>query len=396
MTAKWKFGRLFVSACSQIVMLCSESYMTFCNGGGIPVVKQDTVIDAASVLSDRHIQISDGLDGPTTVRVVAGGTIRSFDVGDNSELIIDGGEATQMPSAVTGNARVTMRSGRMGCFQFVQCQVAEFDYDIQAYGNSVLSFYGGTFEGNIRIHDSVIVHFFGSNLALRRQFGLVTIDGTLLDGGPVRTYFNLLPDMDIESHVILHNVPEPLVTASAVGLTLMIQIHRIRRKSTDNLILERILIRRGRLAHPGNLGWANFSLSGHFVAVVPEPSAACYVMGSLMGLAAIRRRPSESVARWAAYFLCLNGSDEASTETNWRNSMISYRHDSIVQCAQRRKQDVRGLSWHAKPRPSSRLSLRLPKLPSRKKKQACHPQFDIYLSFLPTVVVCCAFALNLG
>jgi hypothetical protein len=178
------------------------------------VLDHDTTIDAGSSFAGAHIQVIDGIGGPTHVHITNGGAVAGFDGHGNSEINLNGGSITFL-SSLQDNAKFTMYSGQVGCTEAV-CLVSDYDALFVAGDSSQLYLYGGSI-GGIRLDDSAVAHFFGEDLKLNvfdQQFAFV--EGTYLNGDPVSVGFHFRPD--IAEHIILNNVPEPSLATGLVAL----------------------------------------------------------------------------------------------------------------------------------------------------------------------------------
>jgi len=70
-------------------------------------ITSDAIIDAASAFNKNRITVQEGVDGPTTVRLIEGARIGGFELEDSSHLILDGGEVTFL-SRLSGSSTLTV------------------------------------------------------------------------------------------------------------------------------------------------------------------------------------------------------------------------------------------------------------------------------------------------
>jgi hypothetical protein len=200
--------------------VCVLSACLLCSAGSIVeaatvVINEDTTIDAASTMSGSHVQVVDGPDGQTNVSIVNGGSVAGFDGREHSEIILDGGIVTYL-SSLEGSATFVMKSGQIGCSEQV-CQLIRYDALLRADDFSTLHFFGGNIGGILRLNDSSVAHFYGRNLLLTVfNQSFASVEGVYGNGDPLQATFRFRPDID--THVILHNVPEPVAAPALVGL----------------------------------------------------------------------------------------------------------------------------------------------------------------------------------
>ncbi len=192
-------------------MFCSSS--TVIQAAAV-VIDHDTTIDAVSPISGSSIQVIDGPDGPTSVGIVSGGTVAGFDGQENSTITLDGGAITFL-SSLQDNATFIMRSGQFACTELV-CSVIDYSTFFRAYDSSTLHFFGGMLDG-IELNDSSVAHVYGKDLSLVIFDQIAAyVEGTYINGDPVNVSFKFRPDID--THVILHNIPEPSEALAIIAL----------------------------------------------------------------------------------------------------------------------------------------------------------------------------------
>jgi len=173
---------------------CAESIMT------------DVTIDGTNPFNGSEITVSDGSEGPTTVRIVQGGGVAGFDLRESSHLILDGGDVTFL-SSLTDNSMFTIFSGSLSCSEPI-CQLIDYNTLINASGNSAIVLKGGFSGGEFGLSDNSTLTVFGTNLTMfdpdsNNEF---TVQGTLLDGSELLTRVSTA---QAAGQIILIEVPEP-------------------------------------------------------------------------------------------------------------------------------------------------------------------------------------------
>jgi hypothetical protein len=194
----------------------------------IVIINQDTTIDAGSPISGSGIEVIDGPGGAVSVDILSGGVVQGFHGRQDSQIILDGGNVTYL-SSLSDRATFVQRSGRLGCDIFA-CQVSDYDAELIASDSSTLHFYGGEFNGIVRLQDMSAAHFYGENLELKVfDPSFAFVEGSYMDGTLVGVAFHFRPD--IESQIVLHNVPEPGAIAGFTMLAFSIASFRYRRRN---------------------------------------------------------------------------------------------------------------------------------------------------------------------
>ena len=190
-----------------------------------PIV-EDTTIDAGSSFNSQGISIADGVDGPTTVELVEGGSVKGFEVTENSKLIIDGGTSTYL-SGVSDNAQLIFRSGTLGCSDFELCGVIDPVAVLFASGTSQLHFFAGEIDGPLQLRDMSAAHFYGRELQTNDFGGFELVTGEYSNGEDISVFVH--PFADSEPQILLHEIPEPAsVIISTLGMLLAIVFFRRR------------------------------------------------------------------------------------------------------------------------------------------------------------------------
>lgn len=182
----------------------------------VVTIDEDTTIVAGSPISGSGIEVINGSGGTTIVDILSGGIVQGFHGRQDSQIILNGGSVTFL-SSLSDNATFVLRDGRVGCDMFV-CQVSDYDALFTASNSSTLRFYGGVIDGIVRLKEVSTAHFYGQDLELilfNQSFAAV--EGTYLDGTRVQVAFHFRPD--IESRIVLHNVPEPGPIVGIVSLS---------------------------------------------------------------------------------------------------------------------------------------------------------------------------------
>lgn len=167
-------------------------------------VTQDTIIDGANSYPNDSVAISNGSSGPTSAKMVSGGTVRGFIVSGNSAFEITGGASTFL-SGTKDSATLVMRGGEIGCTAMT-CQVIDYDALLHISDNSSLQFFGGAINGVISLDDQSTAHFFGSGLSLTNPYGDILVQGTF---NGVNQFFAFNNTPTTAARIFLHEVPEP-------------------------------------------------------------------------------------------------------------------------------------------------------------------------------------------
>ena len=167
-------------------------------------IDADTVIGPGSPFNGELIIVEDGSDGPTTVRIVEGGSVEGFSVLGSSQVILDGGESTSA-IGLGDDAKLTVLDGSINCSS-TECRSLDLGGLIQAQDNASLTFLGGYFEPNfIRLNDLSTLTVAGENLLLTPFSGSYFISGQYFDGTLVNLAVN--SNSDATSRIFL--IPEP-------------------------------------------------------------------------------------------------------------------------------------------------------------------------------------------
>ena len=190
-----------------------------------PIV-EDTTIDAGSSFNSQGISIADGVDGPTTVELVEGGSVKGFEVTENSKLIIDGGTSTYL-SGVSDNAQLIFRSGTLGCSDFELCGVIDPVAVLFASGTSQLHFFAGEIDGPLQLRDMSAAHFYGRELEITESGGGQRVTGQYLNGDDISLFVNRF--LNSGPQIFLHEIPEPgTFSISSLWMLLSILFFRTR------------------------------------------------------------------------------------------------------------------------------------------------------------------------
>jgi hypothetical protein len=172
----------------------------------VVTIDEDTTIDASNPISGSGIEVINGSSGATIVDILSGGIVQGFHGRQGSQIILNGGNVSFL-SSLSDNSTFVLRDGQFGC-DIPVCQVSDYDAELTASDSSTLRFFGGVFDGIVRLNDMSFAHFYGHNLELIVfDQSFAAVEGTYLDGTPVQVAFHFRPD--INSHIVLHNVPEP-------------------------------------------------------------------------------------------------------------------------------------------------------------------------------------------
>jgi hypothetical protein len=187
-----------ISAAAIPALLVALAAAATAHASVVPIT-QDTTIDSANSYPDDHVEIS----GSTSVKMIAGGTVRGFSVLGSSVFEITGGESTIL-SGTSDSATLVMRGGKIGCTAAV-CQVIDYPALVTMTDASSLQFFGGTIEGVISLEDQSTAHFYGTGLSLSSATGGIVVQGTF--GGAAEFFaFNNTPTT--AARIFLHEVPE--------------------------------------------------------------------------------------------------------------------------------------------------------------------------------------------
>lgn len=114
-------------------------------------ITENMNIGSGSYFNGEIIDVENGVNGPTTVEIVAGGSVKGFDLFGSSEIILDGGAITFL-SRLDDSSKFIFRGGTFGCLDST-CQVIDYDALLTAQDSSELHFFGGSFDDVIRLRD---------------------------------------------------------------------------------------------------------------------------------------------------------------------------------------------------------------------------------------------------
>jgi hypothetical protein len=170
------------------------------------VITQDITIDSPTDFSIPPV-ISDGLDGPTTVGIVQGGSLRGFHAIENSKITLNGGSVTFL-STIDDQSQLLMLGGSLRCTE-PACEAISSAGILRARDASEFHFFAGSLLGEtISMEGMSRLHVYGRSLNVRepRPFSnTYIVTGWDSDGVPFDMPVRVVQD----AAIVLHEVPEP-------------------------------------------------------------------------------------------------------------------------------------------------------------------------------------------
>ena len=182
------------------------------------LITVDTVIGPDSPHNGTGIEVADGIDGPTTVEIIEGATVRGLQGRENSHVVLDSGPITSISdlhgisflSQISGTSRLDVRSGLFACFA-AGCDTLDYSAVLEMNDSSELHLHGGYFSGPIDVRDTSTVFVYGRQLEadVSSTPGYVPqrviVTGEYLSGEPVTVTANVYP----YANIVLVEIPEP-------------------------------------------------------------------------------------------------------------------------------------------------------------------------------------------
>ena len=195
-------------------------------------ITEDTVIDDDTTYAGQfNTVIEDGTDGPTTVQIVGDGNIPGFIARQNTRVSLDGdneifdGGNVSFWTVLEDSARFDIYGGVFWCSESA-CMLPDPTPPLLTLrGQSEAHLHGGLVLGGIELHDSSEAHIYGRSLRIEQGNVFPEIRGELSSGDPL--FIPIYPGTSV-SHIILHEIPEPvalLLAVSGFGVALATSRH---------------------------------------------------------------------------------------------------------------------------------------------------------------------------